>query len=276
MRLGQVFAVGALALEEVGHGVEPDAVDPDVHPEVEGFEDRLLDLGVVEVEVGLARVEAVPVVGVRDVVPGPVGRLEVLEDDPHVLVLLVGLAPHVEVTCGGSRLRPPRALKPGVLVRGVVAHELVDHPDAAPVRFSDQLVGIAQRAVHRIHVGVIGYVVAVVAQRRGIERQQPERVDAELLQVGQLLDQAAKVTAAVGVAVVERPDVELVDERVLVPERILLELRGLDPALGALGRGDHKKYSKSCSLRTRRRKRKIWPGIDCGLTSTKLRGPFHR
>ena len=35
MRLRQVLAVGALALEEVGHGVEPQAVDAQVEPEVE-------------------------------------------------------------------------------------------------------------------------------------------------------------------------------------------------------------------------------------------------
>ena len=87
VRLGQVLAVGALALVQVGDGVEPHAVDAHVDPEVEGFEDRLMDLRVVEVEVRLVRVEAVPVVRVRDVIPGPVGRLEVLEDDPRVLVL---------------------------------------------------------------------------------------------------------------------------------------------------------------------------------------------
>ena len=62
MRLGQVLAVGALALEQVGHGVEPEAVEPEVEPEAQDLEHRLLDLGVVEVEVGLVAEEAVPVV----------------------------------------------------------------------------------------------------------------------------------------------------------------------------------------------------------------------
>ena len=51
--LGQVLAVGALALVEVRHGVEPQAVDAHLEPEVEGGEGRLLDRGVVEVEIGL-------------------------------------------------------------------------------------------------------------------------------------------------------------------------------------------------------------------------------
>ena len=47
------------------------------------------------------------------------------------------------------------------------------------------------------------------------------RVDAELLDVVELLDQAAKVADAVVVAVEERLDVQLVDDGVLVPERIV-------------------------------------------------------
>ena len=62
----------------------------------------------------------------------------------------------------------------------------------------------SQRAVVGMDVGVVGDVVAVVAQRRGIERQQPERGDAEVLQVVELLGQAAEVADAVAVAVVER------------------------------------------------------------------------
>ena len=43
VRLGQVLAVGALALEEVGHGVEAEAVEPEVQPEAQDVEHRLLD-----------------------------------------------------------------------------------------------------------------------------------------------------------------------------------------------------------------------------------------
>ena len=99
--LGQVLAVGALALEQVGHGVEAQPVHAHlVQPEVDDLEHRLLDLGVVPVEIGLVRVEAMPVVRAGHAVPRPVRMLEVLEDDPGFLVALGVVAPDVEVARG--------------------------------------------------------------------------------------------------------------------------------------------------------------------------------
>ena len=40
--LRQVLAVGAVALEQVGHGVEAEAVEADVEPEADDVEHRLL------------------------------------------------------------------------------------------------------------------------------------------------------------------------------------------------------------------------------------------
>ncbi len=100
VRLGQVLAVRAVALVEVGDGVEPEPVDTEVEPVVEQFEDRRLDGRIVEVEVGLVRVEAVPVVLLGDRVPRPVRALEVLEDDAGVAPLRRIVGPHVEVAFG--------------------------------------------------------------------------------------------------------------------------------------------------------------------------------
>ena len=76
---------------------------------------------------------------------------------------------------------------------------------------------VAQRAVGRIDAAVVGDVVAVVAQRGGVERQDPDRIDAELLHVVELLHQPGEVADAVVVAVEEGFDVQLIDDRVLVP-----------------------------------------------------------
>ena len=94
----------------------------------------------------------------------------------------------------------------------------------ALVRGADERLEVVERAVARMDVPVVGDVVAVVAQRRREERQQPQAGDAEPLQVVELLREALEVADAVVVAVEERLDVRLVDDRVLVPERIVVHL----------------------------------------------------
>ena len=79
---------------------------------------------------------------------------------------------------------------------------------------------IIEGAEVRINIVVIGDVVTVVAHWRWIKRQKPEGSDAEFLEVIEFLDQPAKIADAVAVAVVKRLDVELVDDGVLVPERV--------------------------------------------------------
>jgi hypothetical protein len=214
--LGQVLAVGPLLLVEVGDGVEPEAVDAQVQPEAQGVDDRLLHPRVLEVQVGLVGEEPVPEVLLAHRVEGPVRALGVDEDDPRVGVAGVVVAPHVEVAVGALGVAAA-GLEPGVLVRGVVHDEVDDHADAAGVGLAEQdreVVDVAELGQHR---GVVADVVAAVTQRGGEERRQPEAVDAEPLQVVQLVDHAAEVADAVGVAVGEAADEHLVEDGALVP-----------------------------------------------------------
>ena len=130
--LGEVLAVGAVALEQVRHGVEAEAVEAEVEPEADDVEHRVGDLGVVVVEVGLVVEEAVPEVLAALLVVGPVRRLGVDEDHPRLAPALVVVAPHVPV---GLRVGGVLAalLEPRVLVGGVVHHHVGDDPDAALV-----------------------------------------------------------------------------------------------------------------------------------------------
>ena len=111
-------------------------------------------------------------------------------------------------------------MEPGVLVAGVVDDELDHDLHAALVGGVEDLLEIVQGAVAGIDVDVVGDVVAVVAQGRGEEREQPEAGDAEVLEVVELGEQAGEVADAVCVGVHEGADVELVDDRVFVPEWI--------------------------------------------------------
>ena len=223
MGLGQVLAVGALALEQVRDRVEAEAVEPEVEPEAQHVEHRVLDLRVVVVEVGLVGEEPVPVVLAGDRVPGPVRGLGVDEDDPGVLVAVVGVRPHVPVALRRPGRRVRERLEPWVLDRGVVHHQVGDHPDLPRVRRVDQLLDVVDRPVVGVDLPEVGDVVAAVAQRRLVERQQPDAVDPEPLQVVELLGQAAEVADPVAVGVVEAAYVDLVEDRVLEPQRLGFE-----------------------------------------------------
>ena len=89
-----------------------------------------------------------------------------------------GVAPDVPVALGvvarGARLQEPR-----VLVGGVVRDEVEDHPQAARVRGRDQRVEVGERAEQRVDVAVVGDVVAEVGHRRGVDRREPDGVDAQ-------------------------------------------------------------------------------------------------
>jgi hypothetical protein len=106
----------------------------------------------------------------------------------------------------------------------VVDDELRDDADPAAMRLVEKRLEVLDGAVGRIDRLVLRDVVAVVAQRRRIERQQPDRGDAERLDVVEPVHQPLEVAIAIRVAVAERLDVGLIDDRVLVPERIAVHV----------------------------------------------------
>ena len=220
VRLLEVLADRAFALDQVRHSVQPQAVDATIEPEAHHLDDRFQHRRVVEVQVRLVVKEPVPVVRLGRVVPRPVRLLGVGEDDPDALILLVGVAPDVELTFRRSGRRPPRGLEPRMLIRRVIDDQLGDHPQLPAVRLLDEAIEVGQRAIARVDVLVVGDVVAVVPQRRRVEGQEPDRVDAEALDVFQLLRQAREIADPVVRAVEERADVGLVDDGILVPEGI--------------------------------------------------------
>src|SRR5205823_7608423 len=122
MRLAQIFAVCPFPLEEIGHRIEPQSVHTHAEPEIDHTEHRAPNRGRVVVEIRLVGVEAMPVIGLGERVPGPVGWLEVLEDNPRAAISLRRVAPDIEVAPLASRLCSPRALEPRMLVGGMVGY----------------------------------------------------------------------------------------------------------------------------------------------------------
>src|SRR5262249_22854752 len=109
------------------------------------------------------RIKSVPVIGLRDGIPRPVGSLEVFKDDPRVLVFFRSITPHVEIgevvagiiDPGPPRTRnrrvpagitapgysgiprrdcSPRRLKPWALIGSVIDYQLRDHAQPALMR----------------------------------------------------------------------------------------------------------------------------------------------
>src|SRR5207253_6147863 len=90
VRLGEVLAVGALALEEVWDGVEAEAVHSEVEPETAHVLELFADLGVVVVEVRLMAEESVPVIPAGSLVPRPARRPGLFQDDARHSTSVLG------------------------------------------------------------------------------------------------------------------------------------------------------------------------------------------
>ena len=88
------------------------------------------------------------------------------------------------------------------------------------MRRGEECLEVLERSVVRIDIEIVGTVVTVITHGRWIKRQKTDRGDAELLQKIELIVQAAEVADSVAVAVAKRLDVQLVDDRVLIPKRI--------------------------------------------------------
>jgi hypothetical protein len=174
MRFGQVLVTGPFALDEIWDGVQPHAVDAGVEPEAHHVDDGFEDVRVVEVQIGLVAKEAVPIELFGHRIPCPVGSFRVNKDDARPGVFVGRVAPHVPVAVHRAARRAPRALEPRVLVAGVVDDQFGDDAQPQPVRAAHELSKVAHRPVTGIDALIVGDVVTVVAQRRGVERQQPD------------------------------------------------------------------------------------------------------
>ena len=177
------------------------------------------------------RIKPMPIVGPGQRVPRPVRAFKILEDNASFRIFVRRVAPDVKVPVIGRITRIDRALsqagdgapgflKPRILIGSVIDHQLGDDAQPAIVRGRQKRAKILQRSKVGIDVEIVGNVIPIVTQGRGIKREQPDGGGAQLLQVVELLDQAPKITNAVAIAVMERLDVQLVDDRILVPKRI--------------------------------------------------------
>src|SRR6202020_2445007 len=84
-------------------------------------------------------------------------------------------------------------------------------------RLLDQLDEVGDVAVFREDPQVVGDVVTAVAQRGLVDRQQPDAVEPQPLEVVKPGRESPDVTGAVSAGVLEATDEHLVEHRALVP-----------------------------------------------------------
>ena len=134
----------------------------------------------------------------------------------RVRVALPGVGPDVAVRERVAR-GPGRFEEPRMVDGGVPGHEVEQHADAAGVRLVEQTPQVLVGAVARCGAVVVAHVVAGVVER-GIEAGvDPDRVAAELADMVEPGDDAVEVADAVGVRVLERLRVDLIEHRVVEP-----------------------------------------------------------
>src|SRR4051794_18317875 len=104
-----------------------------------------------------------------------------------------------------------------MLVGGVVHDEVEDELDIALLAVGDELVHVGEGAVLGIDIFVVGDVVAEVNLRRGKHGGDPDSINAEPVEIVEVLIDAVEVADAVIVGVGEGTRVELVEDSVLPP-----------------------------------------------------------
>ena len=104
-----------------------------------------------------------------------------------------------------------------MFVRRVVRYDIDDYLDTGPMRGRSHRIEVIHGTEAWIHVAIVDHVVAAVGQIGWIERRQPDRIDAQLLQIIHLFGDTGDVAQSVAVHILETARINLVDHRLLPP-----------------------------------------------------------
>ena len=173
-------------------------------------------MGVVPVEVGLAGREVVQVVGVGGRVVTPCRARRVEMAPPLGRRSPLGRPPQVEIVIG-TAARTACGQEPGVLVAGVIDHQIEHHAERAGVGFAHEAVEILHRSEFRRDRPVVADVVTVVGVRRGENGVEPDGVHAQVAHIVQPRDDAAQIAHSVAVAVLKAAGIDLVKDGLFPP-----------------------------------------------------------
>ena len=236
----------AVGLDQPVRHVDAEAVHAAVEPEPQRLLELRVHIGVGPVQVRLGGVEQVQV--------PPAGRAAVRAQDRRPGPAPERAAPvgrrlgPALAAAGQAVVVPPRPLprrgrqgllEPAVVAGRVVRDDVDQDPQPLGVGVGHQLLDVRDRAEHRVDGPVVGDVVTAVLQRGQVERRDPQRVHAQVAQVGQPRPDAVDVALAVPVGVGERAHVDLVDHGLAPPRHLRVDglgHRGVSSLAGGSGR----------------------------------------
>jgi hypothetical protein len=104
----------------------------------------------------------------------------------------------------------------------VVKHYLSYDAQAAGIGFSQEKPEIPYRPVYGLNIGVVGNIVAIVFERRRVEREKPDGSNPQVLKIIELLGYTRKITDTISITVAESTGMKLVDDGILVPEGVTI------------------------------------------------------
>lgn len=102
-------------------------------------------------------------------------------------------------------------------VGGVVGHYIGDDPDVCRMSRCNHGIKVRKGSQPWVNVAVVIHVVPAIGQRRGIKRGEPDRVDAQLLEIAHARCHARQIAQSVARGIGKAAWVDLVDGRLAPP-----------------------------------------------------------
>lgn len=119
--------------------------------------------------------------------------------------------------CLAVLVRTGRVLEPLVLIGRVVQHHIDNDPHPPALCLAGEPIEVGQGPKLWVDILMIRYVVTEIDLRRRVERRNPDRADAEMLQVVEVLGDAVQIADAVAVRIPVAAWVDLVEDCLLPP-----------------------------------------------------------
>ena len=197
-----MVTLAPLAGNHKGNSIHAETGDTQLQPKAHDLENLCLHVRVGSIKIRLKIVEAMKVVCLGYVVIVPGALLHPRKYHPGAGIFGFLLGPDIPVAILGLGVAA-RFLKPWVLVRGVVDHQVDHHAQPTLAAGLGEFHKIAQRTEAGIDPVVIGDIVTVVPAGGWLKGHKPQSSSANALQVVKAAHEASKVanTITIGVKV---------------------------------------------------------------------------